>query len=326
MSQNKIIIHRFDENPLIKAYQVSWLKWYPWFWRGALNCGVVYDENEKKFRMLFRGCYRMFSQLGYAESDDGIHWNINKNIALGLGKNFIRDKSLILGIEDPRIVKWVDGYYYVFATACLWDYYLLGGKRGKVAIWKTKDFKNFEWIGFPLKSEYESKNAVIFNECFFDGVYMLYRKWPDIWIARSDNAFLKGKWFDNKKFLGVEDVYKKDGLSPKKIGIAGPPIKTPGGWLLIFHAKFGESLIRNFYYSLGFMILEFDDPSHIKYLHSEPILWPENDEEKFGNLTNVVFSCATVDKGDDKIYVYWGGADTVVCGGYLKKEDLWMCY
>jgi len=326
MSQNnKIVVYRFKENPLIKSNQVAWLKWYPWFWKGVLNCGVIYDENTQKFKMLFRGCYRIFSQLGYAESKDGIHWNIDKKVTLGLKENLIRDKSLILGIEDPRIVKWLN-YYYIFATACLWDYYLCGGKHGKVAIWRTKDFKSFEWVGFPLKNEYESKNAAIFNKRLSGGIYMLYRKWPDIWITRSVNPFLKGPWIENKKILSVKDVYKKDGKYPKKIGIAGPPIETPGGWLLIFHAKFGESLIRNFYYSLGFVVLDLYNPTYIKYIHSEPILWPEKNEEKFGNMNNVVFSCATVDKGDDKIYIYWGGADTVICGGYLRKEDLWMCY
>ena len=40
----------------------------------------------------------------------------------------------------------------------------------------------------------------------------------------------------------------------------------------------------------------------------------------------VVFACANVDTGGDEIYLYWGGADTVICGGIIRKSDLPMCY
>ena len=73
------------------------------------------------------------------------------------------------------------------------------------------------------------------------------------------------------------------------------------------------------------MVLNLSDPTEIKYIHPAPILWPQEDYETYGNVPRVCFSCATVDFGDD-IYIYWGGADTVIAGGKLKKADLPMCY
>jgi beta-1,2-mannobiose phosphorylase / 1,2-beta-oligomannan phosphorylase len=44
----------------------------------------------------------------------------------------------------------------------------------------------------------------------------------------------------------------------------------------------------------------------------EPILRPEMEYEKNGEMPNVVFSCGqTVQKG--KLFIYYGGADSVTC-------------
>lgn len=44
----------------------------------------------------------------------------------------------------------------------------------------------------------------------------------------------------------------------------------------------------------------------------EPILEPQEEYEIKGDVPNVVFTCGAVLK-DDKIYLYYGGADTVIC-------------
>ena len=79
-------------------------------------------------------------------------------------------------------------------------------------------------------------------------------------------------------------------------------------------------------YSLGFMVLDLENPTKIKYIHPAPILWPTEKHEITGAVPFVCFSNATVDPGGDAIYIYWGGADTVVCGGKIYKKDLPMCY
>jgi len=157
----KILIQRFTENPLITPEDVPWVqKQYSKKWQGVFNCGVIYNPEKKVFEMLFRGGAMHQSDLGYAWSKNGITgWEIKPYPVLRYRDKFFW-RLHALGIEDPRIVKWQD-YYYIFATAATLKYYLMGGRYGRLGIWRTKDFENFEWIGTPLKDQPESKNAAI---------------------------------------------------------------------------------------------------------------------------------------------------------------------
>ena len=74
------------------------------------------------------------------------------------------------------------------------------------------------------------------------------------------------------------------------------------------------------------MTLNKRNPRKIEYVHPKPILWPETEWEIRGVAPNVVFSCATVEV-DDEIWVYYGGADTVIGLATMKKELLnGICY
>lgn len=102
----------------------------------------------------------------------------------------------------------------------------------------------------------------------------------------------------------------------KKIGIAGPPIRTDEGWLLIYHGVSNNSV-----YTLGIALLDLTDPSKVISRQKEPILEPELVWEKEGCVPNVVFSCGQIETEDD-LLVYYAGADTVIGVAGIKKENL----
>lgn len=315
----EITIKRFHDNPLLEPDDISWRR------KNIFNCGVIIDD-DGLYKMLFRGAStedQSKSNCGLAISINGLNWYMLDKPVLQSGFNEYCER----GIEDVRIVKWIDGYKYIFATACS-----MAG--GRVGIWKTKNFFEYEWVGIPFN--YEDKNASILSEPVDGWAYLLHRKFPHIWISRTRDLTLKNGWQDSQILSKKEDWYfmadmPLDYIS--KIGIAGPPLKTPKGWLLITHVvhlwdheKSEFSYLMNRRYSLGFIVLDLKDPTKIVYTHHKPILVPETREEIGGVVPNVVFSCATVDTGGKFIYIYWGGADTVVCGGKLSKNDLPMCY
>jgi len=309
----KIAIHRFEENPLLVPNpNLHWMS------LNAFNCGVIIGD-DGVYKMLIRGAWlpnQVGSDLGLALSNDGIHWNPLVNPVLRCGFN----EHCSAGIEDPRIVKWIDGYYYICATAC-------GLEQGVVGIWKTKDFISCEWVGIPF--EQEGKDASIFPELINDWAYLLHRRWAHIWLSRTKDLELKSGWGDDCIISRADDWYKSSmsGKDPGKIGIAGPPIKTPKGWLVITHIVHNKDENRfNRAYSLSFMVLDLDNPAKVIYVHPEPILWPEKSYEIVGSVPVVCFSNATVDPGGDELYIYYGAADTVICGGRLYKKDLSMCY
>ncbi len=90
-----------------------------------------------------------------------------------------------------------------------------------------------------------------------------------------------------------------------KVGIAGPPIKVPEGWLLIYHG-----VSRHATYRLGAALL---DPTGFEVLArtADPIFEPEEKYETEGITPNVVFSCGAVAR-DDTLFLYYGGADKVI--------------
>jgi predicted GH43/DUF377 family glycosyl hydrolase len=102
----------------------------------------------------------------------------------------------------------------------------------------------------------------------------------------------------------------------QKIGIAGPPIKTPKGWLLIYHG-----VSKTATYRLGAVLLDLKNPSIVLSRSVDTIFEPLQAYEKVGQVKNAVFSCGAVLRGDT-IYIYYGGADTVVGVAKMSLKKL----
>jgi len=326
--KKEILVERFFESPLLTPADVDWVREnYPKKDWGVLNCGVIFDKKDNHYKMLFRGGAGAFADVGFAESEDGINWQaLKEKPVLKHSDNNFWNEYCRRGIEDPRIVKWIDDYYYVFATACS-EPDPATRVTGRVGIWRTRNFLDFKLIAIPF--EWEDKDASIFPEPINDWAYLIHRRSPHIWISRTKDMTLKSGWQDSQILSSKDDWYKSPitGNTSVKIGIAGPPIKTPKGWLLIVHVvhEKGENMF-NRVYSLGFMVLDLQNPTKIKYIYPAPILWPTEKYEIMGAVPVVCFSNATVDPGAAALYIYYGGADTVICGGRLYKKDLPMCY
>jgi predicted GH43/DUF377 family glycosyl hydrolase len=54
----------------------------------------------------------------------------------------------------------------------------------------------------------------------------------------------------------------------------------------------------------------------------EWILQPEDQWEISGYVHNVVFCCGAVAEDDGRLKIYWGGADSVMCAGTARINDL----
>lgn len=101
-----------------------------------------------------------------------------------------------------------------------------------------------------------------------------------------------------------------------KVGSGPPPIKTKEGWLLIYQAvsSFDESR-----YKIGAMLLDLKDPTKVLARTRTPILEPIATYENEGWKAGVVYPCGAVII-NDHLFVYYGGADTVVCVASVKLE------
>jgi len=274
--------------------------------------------------MLFRATFHRGniaysnSNLGLALSTNGIEWDVLSTPVLRSGFN----QYSIRGIEDPRIVKWVNGWYYIFTSAVPDK----GPNVVRIGIFRTKNFHKYEWVGIPFHGI--ANSAAVFPELIGDNAFLLHRKYPHIWVSRTQDISLQNGWKDNQIVIRAEDLYPspETGITPRKIGMAAPPIKTPKGWLVLVFAAHGKRFEE--VYSIGFAVLDLHDPTKVKYIHPNPILWPEKVYEMENGKRGICYCCAAVESPDkESFYIYWGAADRVIAGGRLMKEDLiGICY
>ncbi|MBE3591431.1 MAG: glycosidase [Thermoanaerobacter sp.] len=274
-----------------------------WERAAVFNTAAIYDNG--LFHLIYRATdigphakYGKYtSRLGYAVSKDGINFmRLDKPVMSNETEQELR------GLEDPRIVK-IDGIYYMMYTGFgdrFHDDY-------RICLATSKNLIDWERKGVVLDEP--NKDASLFPEKINGKYVMLHRRYPDIWIAFSED--LKN-WYDHKPIIKpIPGTWES-----ARVGIGGPPIRTKDGWFLIYHAADANNVYR-----LGAVLLDLEDPSKIIARQKEPILEPELQWEKEGYIPNVVFSCGNAVK-DDTIYVYYGGADTVIGVAILEMENM----
>ena len=183
---------------------------------------------------------------------------------------------------------------------------------------KKDNFLNKRWkwttpriISDPVRSD---KNTCIFPEKIKGKYAFLHRLEHKIWIDYLDDIEYQDKgWLAGKPIM----LPREHEWDSEKIGIAGPPIKTDVGWLLIFHglSKFDRK------YRLGAALLDLKRPENIISRLDYPILEPEEQYEMEGDRPGTVFACGSV-VIDGKIYVYYGAADQVVAVAHCRLKDI----
>jgi predicted GH43/DUF377 family glycosyl hydrolase len=116
-----------------------------------------------------------------------------------------------------------------------------------------------------------------------------------------------------------------------RVGAGAPPIKTKLGWLFPFHGA--TSIDEGNVYSMGWCVLDANNPERVRYVSDEPALMaeapyeielremPQVDSSNFRNGIRVVFPQGLVEHDDD-LLVYYGGADVCVAGARVNKGDL----
>ncbi len=301
---------RFNKNPIIIPRSGK-----NWEAKGTFNPAAIDLKN--KIHIL----YRAFSSdntstIGYANSKNG--FNISERIDNPIylpRENFENKKNEgnFSGCEDPRLTK-IGNKIYMCYTA------YNGVDLPKVAITSIleKDFieKKWNWskpfLITPL--DYDDKDTCILPDKFEEGYFVLHRVHNVIC-----GAYLKS--IDEpdevvKKCIGI--------LKPRlnkwdswKVGIASPPIKTKYGWLLLYH---GVSKSHSTY-RVGVVLLDLKDPAIVLARSTDPIFEPKEDYEKHGIVNNVVFPCGMVLK-KDTLFIYYGGADTVIGVATMKLDIL----
>jgi len=294
-----MVVCRYNKNPILTKEDV------PFKVNSIFNPGAIKFNN--KYLLLCRAeMPNGRSSFVNAWSVDGINFKVDSKPSLTPEdhKDFL--KYVEWGIEDARVIRMDDKFYLTYT----------GYSRFMplVMLAETKDFKEFNIIG-PI-SKPSNKDCAIFPEKINGYYWKVDRpsaeKRRDIWISRSmDLVHWGGHQILTEPVCGT---WEND-----KIGGSTPPVKTNEGWLMLYHGVrgFGVSSI----YKVGVMLLDFEKPWIVKGRSKEPILSPELDYERIGDVGNVVFTNGWIsDNGEMKIY--YSGADMNICLATAQIEDL----
>jgi predicted GH43/DUF377 family glycosyl hydrolase len=296
-------LQRHPANPVLLPEPSS-----DWECYNVFNPGVVHHNG--LFHMYYRAQgLDWVSRLGYAVSEDGVHWNRLRHPLLEP-----HDGSDSRGVEDPRVVE-IDGVFYMTYTAYGREFqgqgeptHAGGGILPMIA--RSENLITWQRLGPIVRGE-DNKDHVLFPHKVNGRYAALHRRWPHVWLATSDDLLT---WPEQE----MRPIFgpRPGGWDSKSVGANGVPVETEHGWLLLYHGYDQKHVYR-----FGVCLLELEDPGTVIHRPQDPIFWPEELWELRGDVPNVVFSCANpVVSGI--VYVYYGGGDHVVGLATCHLDDL----
>ena len=163
------------------------------------------------------------------------------------------------------------------------------------------------------------KDAVIFN--LRDGrVALIHRIYPNMQLAVFDSLDQLRDAPDGYWERSMNDLERHTIIRPSAgslgVGAGAPPVATADGLILLYHERDG-----NEHYTTRAALLD-DETGRVKSLLSEPIMRPELEWERVGDVDNVVFIQGAVPRADGTIYVSYGAADRCVGAATVSTEEL----
>jgi len=239
---------------------------------------------------------RFISHLRLLRSDDGLRFDPGERARL-----VPETPAETFGLEDPRITE-IGGTFYITAVA-------VSPHGVTTGLWSTTDFERFHRHGTVFCPD--NKDVVLFPEKILGGYVALHRPMPamafgtpHIWIARSPDLV---HWGAHEPVLRGNDTFYRD-----RIGGGTPPLRTPEGWLTLYHGsdkRHGQSGAG--VYSASALLLDAHNPRKVLRQSREPVMVPTEPFETRGFVPDVVFPTAVLERAG-RYRVYYGAADQCV--------------
>jgi len=317
-------LQRCAHNPILTANPAQ-----EWESGAVFNCGATLGSDGLIY-LLYRavpagyiqfpdrhGYDNYISSIGCAVSEDGIHFTRFDQPVMRPQEDYET-----FGCEDPRVTGLeLDNEFLYLITYTALAAPAFSGRGDRVALASTKDFRTFHKHGVVIPN-LNDKDAVIFPELIRGRIAMLHRVMPNIQIVYFEDLeqliHPDEEWWRKYK-ASLEEftiLRPKFEWEAEKIGAGAPPIRTREGWLLIYHGKDRQAI-----YHAGVALLDLEDPARVIARSPYPILEPEEEYERVGDVDNVVFPQGAVVK-DGTLYVYYGAADKVCCLATANLDDL----
>ncbi len=271
---------------------------------GTFNPAVV--EKDGKIVMLYRAQDRKgTSRLGYAVSEDGVHFQRSANPVLGPEAPYENGG----GTEDPRLVE-IKGTYYLTYTGYNNVNGVGPGKRdAQLCLATSKDLIHWVRQGVILPAYRGAwnvgwtKSGAILPEKV-NGKYWMYYFGNATDTAGQMGVAYSGDLLHWSSALSHPVISPRPKYFDSKVTEPGPPpVITPKGILLVYNGA-DDNLV----YSTGWVLFDKTDPTKVIARADQPIFHPVETWEKVGQVPNVVFVEGLVRRGNRWLF-YYGGAD-----------------
>lgn len=304
----EVLFNRHGEKPVLTAAE------WPYPVHTVFNPGAVRLKDGTTLLLCRVEDRRGLSHLCAARSKNGFDgWVIDEKPTLIPDPGNYPEE--LWGIEDPRITFLEEtGLYMVAYTA-----YSKGGPG--VALAETADFRAFKRYGMVMQPD--DKDAALLPRRINGSYALIHRPINDrgahIWISYSPDL---QNWGNHKLVLPARRGAWWDA---NKVGLTGPLIETPKGWLMLYHGV--RQTASGCIYRLGAALLAPDNPEQCLLRGDSWIFSPEAPYERTGDVANVVFPCGqTIGADGDTIHLYYGAADTSVAlaTGSIRRLLRWL--
>ena len=298
------VVWRSSRNPIVTREHVP-------------GANSIFNSAVVPFRRGFAGVFRVDDtrrtmNIHSGRSADGIEWELEAApISFRAADGRVAEiQDRFDHAYDPRVT-WLEDRYYL--TWC-------SGYHGPtIGLAFTHDFETFHKLENAFLPF--NRNGVLFPRRVGGSYAMLSRPsdtghtpFGDVFYSESPDLV---HWGRHRHVLApVPWTWEST-----KVGAGPTPIQTDEGWLVLYHGVLTSC--NGFVYSMGAALLDLDEPWKVRARGRAYLLSPHEPYERIGDVPNVVFPCAAlVDRDADRVSIYYGGADTVVCLAHARLSEL----
>ncbi len=218
-------------------------------------------------------------------------------------------------VYDLRVVQHEDGWIYgLFCTERKDPNAPRGDLSSAVAqcgLVRTKDLQIWERLP-DLKTQSPQQRNVVLHPEFISGKYAFYTRPQDGFIEAGSGGGIGWGLSASMENARIEQEIIVDDrvyhtIKESKNGLGPAPIKTAEGWLQLAHG------VRNTAAGLRYVLYAFmtslAEPWKIIYSPGGYLMAPQ-DDERVGDVSNVLFSNGWIADDDGTIYIYYASSDT----------------
>jgi len=265
------------------------------------------------------------SRIGYAESNDGVHFNRNEKPVMFPANDSQRRFEWPGGCEDPRVAVTQNGTYVMFYTQ--WN-----RKVPRLGVATSKDLTTWTKHGPIFRKAYngrffniDNKSASILTKLNGDrqviakinGKYWMYWGEQHVYAATSTNLVDWKPLVDNKGEL-KQLISPRKGYFDSDLTECGPPaIMTSKGIILFYNGKNhpgngGDKRFNGNSYCAGQVLFSLNDPTKAIARLDVPFLRPMEPFEKSGQYINGTVFIEGLVYFRKEWFLYYGCADSRV--------------